>query len=471
MSKVLTQDKILAGNVYYRHLQVTNFNSNVVDSFTGGPCPPDCPGANVQSTTDQATYGGTLQFSVLRPLWGFENKFTVGTSYDHGDTRFKQSSQDAVFTNDRNTIGVDPFTLDTDVKGTNTYTGLFATNTFSFNSITHLTLSGRYNHASVSVRDQTGTTPDLNGDNIFVRFNPAAGLNFNPNKALNAYLTYNEGMRTPTPMELTCANPAAPCTLPNAFLSDPPLKPVISKTWEVGTRGMLAENTAYNASLFRTDLRDDIQFITASTSNTAGFFQNVGKTRRQGLELGIQQGVGKLAVRAAYSYIDATYRTAFVENSPSNSSANSAGDIQVNSGDRIPGIPRHNLKVRADYAFTPKLSVGLNVVYASSQFARGDENNKDANGAVPGYTVFNLDGRWNVTEQLQFFAKITNLFNRNYETFGILGENFFRGPGFTYDLATAGPEQFRSPGAPRGIWIGVRYEFEKARKPATGGDN
>jgi len=471
MSKVLTQEQILTGNVYYRKLQVTNFNSNVTDDFTGGLCPPDCPAANVQSTTDQATYGGTLEFSVLKPLWGFENKFTLGTSYDHGDIRFKQSSQNAVFTNDRNTIGVEPFKLGTDVKGTNTYTGLFFTDTISFSERTHLTLSGRYNHASVSVRDQTGTTPDLNGDNIFVRFNPAVGLNFNPSKALNTYLTYNEGMRAPTPMELTCANPAAPCTLPNAFLSDPPLKPVISKTWEVGARGLLAANTSYTASLFRTDLRDDIQFISASTSNTAGFFQNVGKTRRQGVELGIQQGIGKLAMSAAYSLIDATYQTPFVENSPNNSSADSAGNIQVNAGDHIPGIPRHNFKLRADYAFTPRIVAGLSVVYASSQFSRGDENNKDVNGAVPGYTVLNLDGHWNVTEQLQFFAKVTNLFNRNYETFGILGKNFFREPGFTYDFASASPEQFRSPGAPRGVWIGVRYEFDKPRKPANGDEH
>jgi len=469
LSKVLTRDQILAGNVYYRKLQVGNFNSNTSDDFTGGACPPDCPAANVQSATDQATYGATVQFSLLRALAGFENKLTIGTSYDHGDTRFTQAQQNAVFTSDRNTIGVDDFVVNTDVKGTNTYTGLFATDTFSFNEITHLTLSGRYNRASVSVRDQTGTTPDLNGDNLFVRFNPAAGLNYNPSKALNTYVTYNEGMRAPTPMELTCANPLAPCTLPNAFLSDPPLKPVISKTFELGTRGMLAAKTSYNASLFRTDLRDDIQFITASASNTAGYFQNVGKTRRQGLELGLQQGFDKLSVRAAYSYIDATYQTSFTENSPNNSSANASGDIQVNSGDRIPGIPRHNFKLRADYAFKPTLSAGVNLVYASSQFARGDENNKDANGAVPGYTVVNLDGRWNVTDQLQFFAKVTNLFNRNYETFGILGENFFRGPGFTYDAATAGPEQFRSPGAPRGIWVGVRYEFDKkgAARPAT----
>lgn len=471
LSKVLTRDQFLTGNVYYRKLQVFNFNSNTNNDFAGGACPPDCPAANVESSTDQATYGGTIQFSLLRPLAGFENKLTIGTSYDHGDTRFTQSSQDAVFANDRNTIGVDPFIVTTDVEGTNTYTGLYLTDTFSFNEITHLTLSGRYNHASVSVRDETGFTPALNGDNTFVRFNPAVGLNYNPSKALNTYISYNEGMRAPTPMELTCANPAAPCTLPNAFLSDPPLKPVVSITWELGTRGMLAVKTSYSASIFRTDLRDDIQFISAPTSNVAGFFQNVGETRRQGLELGLEQGFNKLAVRAAYSYIDATYQSPFVENSPNNSSADASGNIQVSPGDRIPGIPRHNFKLRADYAFTQTVSGGVNLVYASNQIARGDENNKDANGAVPGYTVVNLDGRWNVTDQLQFFAKVTNLFDRNYQTFGILGENFFRGPGFTYDLASAGPEQFRSPGAPRGIWVGVRYDFQKPAKRPAGDEN
>ena len=70
----------------------------------------------------------------------------------------------------------------------------------------------------------------MNGSHRFARFNPALGLNFNPSPRLTAYAAYNEGMRAPTAIELTCADPEAPCKLPNSFLSDPPLKKVVART-------------------------------------------------------------------------------------------------------------------------------------------------------------------------------------------------------------------------------------------------
>lgn len=88
--------------------------------------------------------------------------------------------------------------------------------------------------------------------------------------------SYSEGFRAPTPAEPTCADPTAPCKLPNAFLADPPLKPVVARTWELGARGTLpwGDGAAWNAALFRTDLRDDILFLVVQTGGS-GFFQNV----------------------------------------------------------------------------------------------------------------------------------------------------------------------------------------------------
>ena len=166
---------------------------------------------------------------------------------------------------------------------------------------------------------------------------------------------------------------------------------------------------------------------------------------------------------AAYGYVDATYQTAFTISSPNNSTADAVGDIQVQPGDRIPGIPKNNFKLRADWQVMPKLFLGGTVAYFSSQFARGDENNQDVHGAVPGYTVVNLDGRYQVTDRLQIFARLNNLFDTEYATVGVLGEDFFRGPNFNYDLAAAAPEQFRTPGAPFGIWVGVTYAFGPRR--------
>ena len=413
-----------------------------------------------------------MQFTALKQLFARDNKFTAGMSYDAGRTRFSQLEQIADFSADRGTVATGPFELETDVDTDTDYYGIFATDTFSFNPQTHLTLSGRFNRAEVSIRDRSGTEPQLNGDHHFTRFNPAIGLNWNPNATFNTWAGYNEGMRVPTPMELTCADEADPCKLPNAFLADPPLEPVVSKTFELGTRGALAADTFYSVSAYRTDLEDDIQFITVS--GVSGFFDNVGKTRRQGIELGLQTRLGKLSINAAYGFVDATFRDAFLVASPNNSQADANDRIQVESGDRIPGIPQHNFKLRADYAFTPRIFGGVNFVYASDQYARGDENNEDVNDTVPEYFVVNLDARWQITNQLQVFGRITNLLDEEYETFGVLGENFFPAPGFTFDAgpaaAGAANEQFRTPGAPRGFYVGVRYDFGRpARTAANGG--
>jgi outer membrane receptor protein involved in Fe transport len=476
LSKVLTEDKILAGNVYWRQLDSTNTSSNINDQFTapgtnGSICVAGvCPASNDQSVIDTNGFGGTVQFTLLTPLASHKNSLTLGASYDYGSTSFKQSSQDAVFDSTRQVVGVTPYVLETDVSSTTAYTGFYFTDTFAFTEKLLLTLAGRYNIATVDITDELGNKPGIDGNNQFQRFNPAIGLNYNPSKAINTYISYNEGMRAPTAVELTCADPNAPCPLPNAFLSDPPLQAVIAKTLELGGRGALGPNTAWSAAIYHANLYNDIQFVSASASGAVGFFTNVPQTRRQGLELGLQQQLGTLKLQAAYAFVDATYQAAFTVQSPNNSAANGAGDIQVQPGDHIPGIPRNNFKLRADWQATPKLSIGGTLVYASSQYAQGDNNNQDQNGPVPGYTIVNLDAHYYITEQLQVFGRINNLFDRKYQTAGVLGANFFTGPNFSYNNASVPSSMFSSPGAPFGIWIGVRYDFGRPAKTAHSDD-
>src|SRR5690349_23945441 len=208
------------------------------------------------------------------------------------------------------------------------------------------TLAGRWNRAHVEIEDRSGQDAGLNGNGTFTRFNPAVGLNFNPSATLTLYGSYSEGMRAPTPIELTCADPAAPCKLPNIFLADPPLKKVVSRTLELGLRQALGANLRVSAAVFRTDLSDDIQFIsTSGTAINSGFFQNVGDTRRQGLELALEGGAGRIRFAARYARVNATFESPFTAFSPNNSTADAAGDIHVEPGKRIPGIPRDALKL------------------------------------------------------------------------------------------------------------------------------
>jgi outer membrane receptor protein involved in Fe transport len=415
---------------------------------------------NEKSVVSTDSYGGSLQLTLLGKLGGLENQFVAGVSADIANSRYTQSSQDAVFTDSRATIGIGDFTQQTAAKTHNGNYGIYLQDTLSLTKRWTLTLAGRYNWADATIGDASGVQPQLNGHHTFSRFNPAVGINWNPTSAFTAYATYNEGMRSPTAIELACADPAAPCSLPNDFVSDPSLQPVISKTFEIGARGRIGQATTWSAAVYRTTLDNDIEFISSNgAASNQGFFQNVGRTRRQGFELSGRSQLGPLAVTASYSYIDATYRSSWTESSPSNSSADANGNISVNSGDHLPGIPANTVKLQLDYAATAKWKVGANLTWRGGIYAQGDENNQDVNGKIAGYLLIDLDTSYQVTKQLQVFATVTNLLDKRYASFGTLGENFFNGPNHTFDGANPGNEQFVGPGAPRGFWVGLRYAW------------
>ena len=456
-SRQLADAWLLSGNAYLRSYRNRNLSSNV-----GGSDDPDAAQAsNDAAAIDQLGRGLGLQLSGSAPFFGHANKLAVGVGADEGQARFRRSTQSATFTPDRGTVGIGTFLPETDSDSTTRYLGAYASDSLSLDERWTLTLAGRYNRADIRVADRSGVAPKLDGAHRYTRFNPALGLTYSPNAAFTAYAGYNEGMRAPTAIELTCADPNAPCKLPNSFLADPPLKKVVSKTIEVGARGKLGTATNWSAALFRTDLRDDIQFVGSNgVALNAGYFQNVGTTRRQGLELALSTRAGPFGMSLRYDRIDATYRTGFVENSPSNSSADANGAIAVGRGDRIPGIPRQVLKLRTEADATAQWSVGANALFSSPVQARGDENNRDVHGRIPGYARFALDTRWRAGRNLHLYARIDNVFDRRYANFGILGQNVFTGPAHAYAAANPGTEQFIGPGAPRSVSAGLEYIFD-----------
>ena len=457
-SHVLSEALVVSGNAYLRDYTNRSVSSNVNANF--GPDDP-VQATNDSSLIDQRSSGLGVQLVHTGQLAGRANKVSFGASVDRGIARFARATQDAAFTSDRGTVGTGDFAPETDADTSTRYLGAFVSDSFDLDPRWTLTLAGRLNRADVRIADRSGSAPELNGSHRFTRFNPAVGLNFNPSSSLTAYAGYNEGMRAPTAIELTCADPNAPCKLPNNFLADPALKKVVSKTIEVGARGKPDRDTNWSVALFRTDLHDDLQFISSNgVAVNAGYFQNVGVTRRQGFELGAGTRYGPVALTLRYNFIDASFRTGFVENSPANSSADAAGAITVQRGDRIPAVPRHTLKLRSELNLTAPWSLAANVLIASDAYARGDEINRDAHGRVPGYALLNLDTRYQISPQLQLFARIDNVFNRRYANFGVVGENVFAGPSRSFDPANPRAEQFRGYGTPRGAWAGVHYAFE-----------
>ncbi len=497
-SHFFTDEHLVGANVYVRNSRINNFASNTNDCFnsaetaSGEACDQDpgtAPepvdianqGANEQSSTAQLGFGFAAQYSYLGDVMKHKNQLTTGFSADLGRTKYQSEEQTSTFSPDRGATPTGDFELDTDIVTHNKYLGLYATDIFSVNEQFHVTLSGRYNYVQVRVKDNMEADPNTGkfvaGDtnhakHTFNRFNPAIGLNYNPSSTLGFYGGYNEGMRAPTPIELSCADPATPCRLPTDFLADPLLSPVISKTFEAGVRGKLSKDFSWNAGVFHTKLKDDIQFISSGNSFNQGFFDNVGDTQRQGLELGLGTQFDKLSLTANYQYIRATFKDSVQFHNENNSSADVDGNFTAKSGDYLPNIPKHTLKLRAAYDFTPSLTVGLNMIANTSIFARGDENNQDVNGKVAGYTVFNMDANWRFHQNWSGFLKVTNITDKDYATLGILGTNAFNtaDKSFNIDPTTWQAEQFQSPGSPRAAWVGVRYEFG-GKKSTTNFDN
>ncbi|MEQ8660328.1 MAG: TonB-dependent receptor [Gammaproteobacteria bacterium] len=450
-----------------------NLDDIAPDELSGTGVISDAAINNI-SDRDQQSYGADLQLTLTEKLFGRGNHFVGGFAWFRGEARFDSVTELAAIdpvTRSTAGLGVGTF-LDEEATSVSTSTqtlslyfmdALDVTERFTF------TFGARYNNTGVELRDRSGERPELNGDHSFSRFNPTVGGTFDFTDHTNGYASYSESSRAPTPIELACnegvfrvARAFAvaagddpddidfECRLPNAFLADPPLDLVVARTVEFGLRGTFL-GIRHRLGYFRTENRDDIIFQT--TGRGTGLFANVDETRREGFESAFVGAVGALDWSLSYSYVRATFEDDFMVLSPNHPFANDAGEVQVEAGDRIPGIPDHQFKFSGDYALPWDLRVGLEVIYNAGQYLRGDESNQL--GEIDGYAVVNLRGSYRIDERFELFARVTNLFDNDYENFGLLGE----APGeILPGLANQSPV-FLGAGAPLAGWVGLRVRL------------
>ncbi len=504
----LPADWSLQTVLYYRQYGQSVLNGNTTDyepctTIPGILCQPDgstpltnAAGQDLPDISDGGTYyigendfelinawgrGATLQASNDAPLFGRPNQFTVGGALDYASTSFYTGAQIGITTTPTLVVLPSDLLVDTpensqaaidngdpvpvSVDSVNRSVGAYFTDTFRATDQLAITASGRYNIANIDLVDQLGT--NLTGWNRFVHFNPAIGATYKLLPSLTLYGDYSENTRTPTASEIECSNPLTPCLLPTNLAGDPPnLRQVVAHTIEIGLRGRTAAdatgdggNLSWNLSVFRTVLHDDIYGI--ATSVSSGFFQNIGDTRRQGIEAGLSYHTQRWSSYLNYSLVEATFLSALTVPSPSNPFQDANGNIQVEPGDRLPGIPEHRVKLGADFQVLPQWSLGATLNWVSSFYYVGDESNQLA--PIPGYAFVDLHTTYTPVRHFELFLAIDNLLNRKYATWGILSDPTGTGAlGVPVDGVTNGPgvdNRFLSPAAPLEIFGGFRIRF------------
>lgn len=405
-------------------------------------------GTNNTSATTTNGVGGALQLTVARPLAGRANHFVAGLALDGGRSSYGADTEIARLTPQRGTTGIRLFDAEAAVRLRTRvrHAGLYAANFFSVTPALTLMAAARFNHSDVALRDQAGTA--LDGDHRFSRLNPAAGVTYALPRGVTTYASVSLSSRVPAPSELSCADPEDPCRLPNAFVADPPLEQVVARTWEGGLRGRRG-GVAWNASAFRTTSRDDIMFISSGPLTNTGHFQNIGDTRRQGLEFGATGGGRAARWGLGYTYLRARFETPLTLSSPNHPDGD-AGEIRVAAGSRIPGVPQHNVKASLSSTIN-RLTVGGSLLATSSQHLRGDEANLLA--PLAGFRVVNLSASYPLARAVALTTRVTNLFDSRHATFGLLGEAD-EVLGDDYD-----DPRFLNPGAPRAAWVGVTFSL------------
>lgn len=424
-------------------------------------------GENDRTTTHSTTTGFSLQATNTDRLFGHDNHFVVGASLDYSVTRFTASAELGTIASDYVVSGSGIFLGPSgspvsigpvDLRATNQYTGLYALDTFDVTNAFSLTGGGRFNVANIGLQDQIGTS--LNGSDTYTRFNPIIGGTYKINSGLTAYAGYSEANRAPTPLELGCADPAHPCILATFLVSDPALKQVVSRTVEAGLRGSREFGAdigklTWKLGAFRTNNSDDIMAIPDPLLQGFGYFQNVGATRRQGVEAEARLTNKTVELYATYTFVDARFLDALQlgSNSPF---ADANGNIQVSPGNQIPAIPRHRVKLGVDYTMTDALKVGADMVYISSQYFVGDASNQASR--LPGYAVVNLHGSYQIDRTWQVYGRIDNLLNNHYATYGTF---FDTGqlPNYAAGGAAFTDARSVSPARPQAAYVGVKATF------------
>ena len=241
----------------------------------------------------------------------------------------------------------------------------------------------------------------------------------------NAYVKYERAFTSPAPGQLVDKVQTAPRVYTYKVNN---LKSESTNLFEIGWNDYLL-GSLLSADVFYAETKDEIATIfdggAANAHGTAFRSTNLGKTKRYGFDLSAEQKFEKFTFKEAYS---------FIETKILKDNSNSF------EGKHIADVPKHKLVFSVDYDITSKFTVGADYEYRAAAFI--DNTNKY--GKDKAKSVFNLRADYKITNSLNVYAGINNIFGAKYY-------NSVRG--------NSSGERFYDPAPKINYYAGFKYKF------------
>ena len=283
-------------------------------------------------------------------------------------------------------------------------------------------------HSSVKFKSEDAflSNGDDSGSADFSDTTPVVGLIYKVTPVLNVYANYGEGFETPTFSELAYR--------PDGSLGlNFDLKASQSKNYEIGVKALIGDNTRVNAALFQIDTTNEI--VVAANVLGRSTYQNAGKTKRQGVELGLEskfaRGFGGVL---SYTYLQAEYS----ENIQTIATS-------IPAGNKIPGIPENRIYGELSWAYIPLGFESAIEVRYSDKIYVNDANSESADsytvGSVRAGFKQNMAG-WRFSQ----FLRVDNITDEKYIGSVIVNDgngNYYEpAPGINYLLGLSAAYAF-----------------------------
>jgi outer membrane receptor protein involved in Fe transport len=418
-------------NLFFRRSSGDRFNANQ-------PADPDAYGESRNNV-----FGGTIDYRMATTLGSNPLGLRFGVDGSTSSTAVQLFADSSKFGGDR--------ILTTSVESPVSDIAAFALADLTLGRVT---VSGglRYDYVRGPFRNLLDPAKDTT--QTWARLNPRLGADVALGGGLSVFGSWGTAFRAPSVIEVACADPEEPCPLPFALGDDPPINAVVASTFEVGAR-LVRGAWSLSGSAYRTNVTDDIFLFPYEEENEPegstidGYFGNLERTRREGVELSGNYFFGPgHSVYANYAWTRATFQSE-AEIFSIREDEDLGIENEVSPGDKFPLVPEHQVKAGFNLRFPFGLRAGADLRWIGEQFLRGDEANDTA--PLPSYFVTDARIGWELGPW-ELTAVVINLFDRKYATFG------------TYNInqgAPGGPEleRFLTPGHVRMLRLVLTRSF------------